>query len=317
MEMQDLLVKNELNSLSKEIVKLNDELGKIIIKFLDKEVLKVENFNEVLLTEIKNMQKQSIEISNAGGDKNKLDTDDDGLSDEFEVRLFPVCKLDNPDTDGDGISDYDEDSDGDGLSNGEEFELGTWPLNKDSDLDGLSDGDEVKKHKTNPLKEDTDDDELNDSDEIKLGTDPLNPDTDGNGIKDGDEVFSTEVKENEIELNVKAKNEVIESLTVENNEIPDSIEERIPGQVSNLYKLNFIGELDNVNLKFNLNENRIKGRTLQNLKVMYFDEEKEVLKLVDGAQNFDGNSIDVSTNIGKEFVVVDYSEWEKAGKTTI
>lgn len=380
MEMQDLLVKNELNSLSKEIVKLNDELGKIIIKFLDKEVLKVENFNEVLLTEIKNMQKQSIEISNAGGDiqsvdiqkymykkaldiiekynfkfdndngndgekggddneenqnhtldtdndgltdieeeayggdKNKLDTDDDGLSDEFEVRLFPVCKLDNPDTDGDGISDYDEDSDGDGLSNGEEFELGTWPLNKDSDLDGLSDGDEVKKHKTNPLKEDTDDDGLNDSDEIKLGTDPLNPDTDGNGIKDGDEVFSTEVKENEIELNVKAKNEVIESLTVENNEIPDSIEERIPGQVSNLYKLNFIGELDNVNLKFNLNENRIKGRTLQNLKVMYFDEEKEVLKLVDGAQNFDGNSIDVSTNIGKEFVVVDYSEWEKSWK---
>lgn len=279
---------------------------------MDKEILEIQDFNQVLLIEIKNMQKQAMEISTNGGDiqtvdiqkymykkalniiekynlefdtddgsgegdgggneetqdptidtdndglkdveeeayngdKNKLDTDEDGLSDEYEVKLFPICKLDKLDTDNNGVSDYDEDSDGDGLTNGEEFKSNTWPLNKDSDLDGLSDGDEIKKYGTNPLKQDTDEDGLNDLEEINLGTDPKNPDTNGNGIKDSEEIFSKEVKENGIEVNINAKNEVLETLTIENIEISEDIEEKIPGQVSNLYKLNFIGELDNIN----------------------------------------------------------------------
>lgn len=81
-----------------------------------------------------------------------------------------------------------QDPDHDGLTNLEEFQNGTDPNNPDTDGDGISDGDEVHKYHTNPLNADTDGDGLSDGDEIRLGTNPLNPDTDGDGIPDGIEV---------------------------------------------------------------------------------------------------------------------------------
>ncbi len=57
------------------------------------------------------------------------------------------------------------DSDGDGLNDFEEQQLGTSPILSDTDGDGLSDGLEVE-----------------------LETDPLNPDTDGDDVSDGVEV---------------------------------------------------------------------------------------------------------------------------------
>jgi protocatechuate 3,4-dioxygenase beta subunit len=80
------------------------------------------------------------------------------------------------------------DPDHDGLTNLQEFQLGTDPNNPDTDGDGISDGDEVNKFHTNPLNPDTEGDGIPDGLEIKLGTDPLNPDTDGDGIPDGIEL---------------------------------------------------------------------------------------------------------------------------------
>lgn len=64
------------------------------------------------------------------------------------------------DTDGDGVTDYQEialgtnpsavDSDGDGLTDGQEVTLGTNPLSADTDGDGITDGWEVA-HGSNPL----------------------------------------------------------------------------------------------------------------------------------------------------------------------
>jgi len=81
------------------------------------------------------------------------------------------------------------DTDGDGLTDLEEEQLGTDPLNPDTDGDGLKDGEEVKVYRTNPLNPDTDADGLKDGEEVKQHkTDPLKPDTDGDGLKDGEEV---------------------------------------------------------------------------------------------------------------------------------
>lgn len=81
-----------------------------------------------------------------------------------------------------------QDPDHDGLTNLEEYQNGTDPNNPDTDGDGISDGDEVHKYHTNPLNPDTDGDGLSDAEEIRLGTNPLNADTDGDGIPDGIEV---------------------------------------------------------------------------------------------------------------------------------
>tara|TARA_Y100000310_G_scaffold345242_1_gene463054 strand:+ start:5033 stop:6304 length:1272 start_codon:yes stop_codon:yes gene_type:complete len=69
------------------------------------------------------------------------------------------------------------DSDGDGLSDSEEESLGTDVDDSDSDNDKLSDYDEVKVYETNPLVRDTDGDSYSDWREvIKHGTDPLDVD---------------------------------------------------------------------------------------------------------------------------------------------
>ena len=83
----------------------------------------------------------------------------------------------------------DPDSDGDGLSDGEEESIGTDPNNDDTDGDGLLDGEEVKEHKTDPNNPDSDNDGLIDIEEIEVfRTNPTNPDSDGDGFNDGEEI---------------------------------------------------------------------------------------------------------------------------------
>ncbi|MBK7755072.1 MAG: hypothetical protein IPI35_01390 [Deltaproteobacteria bacterium] len=121
------------------------------------------------------------EIKTHKSDPNDADTDDGGRSDGDEVNIDGTDVLDG--------SDDLVDTDGDGLTDPEEEELGTDPKNADTDGDGLSDGEEVLIHETDPLDEDTDGDELLDGEEVNdYGTDPLDVDTDGDDLLDGDEV---------------------------------------------------------------------------------------------------------------------------------
>lgn len=103
------------------------------------------------------------------------DSDGDGIPDDVELLLG----LDpyNPDSDGNGIHDGDEDYDNDGLGNAAEIAFGLDPLNPDSDGNGILDGDE-----------DPDHDGLSNRREALAGTDPSNPDTDGDGWNDETEV---------------------------------------------------------------------------------------------------------------------------------
>jgi thrombospondin type 3 repeat protein len=120
-----------------------------------------------------------------------VDSDGDGLSDDFEIanHLDPQ----NPDSDRDYLNDGDEVD-----------RYKTGPLNQDTDNDDISDGDEVLRYHTNPLvanpkppaeqppapqPKDTDGDGLSDSDEVNVyRTDPNRKDTDRDGRDDGTEV---------------------------------------------------------------------------------------------------------------------------------
>ena len=112
------------------------------------------------------------------GDK---DTDDDGLTnkEESDPNLNTTT-----DRNGDGkpdITDSNKDEDGDGVDNKDEKDDGTNPFNPDTDGDGKKDGeDDVNNN-------DVDNDGVNDADEKDAGLDPNKNDTDGNGTSDGDE----------------------------------------------------------------------------------------------------------------------------------
>lgn len=131
------------------------------------------------------------------------DSDGDGLSDWDEVTVWGT----DPslfDTDGDGLGDgaevntwdtdpLDKDSDDDGLFDGEEvLEWGSDPNDPDTDKDGLEDGPEVFNHKTDPTDADTDDDGLDDGREVnETETNPTDADSDDDGLLDGREVDET------------------------------------------------------------------------------------------------------------------------------
>ena len=140
-----------------------------------------------------------------------LDTDGDGLSDEWE-EFYGLDGNDNglnPNNlgaVGDPEQGADGDSDMDTLTNAREFELGTSPVSDDTDEDGFKDNVEdgggtyvgPNQTGTNPLNADTDEDGLKDGVEIPTeefvdidqpGTDPNTFDSDDDGIGDGEEIF--------------------------------------------------------------------------------------------------------------------------------
>ncbi len=109
------------------------------------------------------------------------DTDGDGLTDYQEIVLIGLPYA-NPllwDTDGDTISDGNDDADGDMLTNLEELALGT-----------------------HLLLADTDGDKLTDLQEIELGYDPLDSDTGNSGVIDGDKDLDGDSLSNAAELNI-------------------------------------------------------------------------------------------------------------------
>lgn len=106
-----------------------------------------------------------------GTDPTKPDTDDDGLSDYTEIVVLGTNPM-LPDTDENGILDGDEDYDGDGIDNKTEQEMGTVLYSPDSDFDGIYDYDEINVYHTDPLNEDSDGDGASDGFEISIGYDP-------------------------------------------------------------------------------------------------------------------------------------------------
>jgi len=126
---------------------------------------------------------------NAGADE-----DMDGLADNLEQRgwVVTVTLLDGSTEQRQVTSNPDlGDTDGDGLSDYEEAQLRTYPRDRDTDNDLLDDGFEWNELYSNPVAQDTDGDGLLDAYEVQsTKTSPLVDDTDGDGLTDGDELFA-------------------------------------------------------------------------------------------------------------------------------
>lgn len=113
------------------------------------------------------------------------------------ILTMPLTALaqsfDNPDVDGDGLLNTEEDRNGDGLVNSGETDM----FDADTDGGGEADGSEVQ-HGRDPLDRsddmtyDLDNDGLTNGQEMLFGTDPALSDTDGDGINDKDDPFPLE-----------------------------------------------------------------------------------------------------------------------------
>ncbi len=144
-----------------------------------------------------------LEINEYGTDPNDSDSDDDLMSDGYEIDfdLDPLNATDALlDYDNDSLTNYDEsliltnpwlnDTDADFLTDDLEVFYGTNPLSPDTDFDGLTDFEEIFDYTTDPNECDSDGDSLDDGVEVHLHqTDPLDNDTDDDLITDGFEVI--------------------------------------------------------------------------------------------------------------------------------
>lgn len=108
-------------------------------------------------------------IQGTGGDPLNpvVDSDGDGLSDDFETAI--------------GTDPRQPDTDGDGMYDGWEYDNGFDPCVNNDDVT-------VDNDETNDSDYDTDNDGLTNREEADFGTDPQNDDTDGDGVTDGKEV---------------------------------------------------------------------------------------------------------------------------------
>lgn len=157
------------------------------------------------------------------------DTDGDGLGDGIET----ATSYTNPtvwDSDGNGRNDFDDyyyppsadpDSDGDGLSDSQENGLGTNPSVADTDGDGLSDGYEIYTSLTQPTTPDSDGDGIPDGQELTLGLNPNASDSDGDGLSDSYEINTSGTNPNSYDT-YSGDTSSSDSTYIETNTDPDS-----------------------------------------------------------------------------------------------
>lgn len=166
----------------------------------------------------------------------------EALTIEYLITL-PEEELMERDSDGDGLSDYDE-----------IYIYGTDPLDPDTDGDGLTDYDEIFVYGTDPLNPDTDGDGFTDGQEVEMGTDPLDPD-DPTFIHDR-ELHSVYFSFGEAGLTAEATELLNENAEILNSaeefrvsiialqdesEISDDLPENLHEQRANMVKAYYIG----------------------------------------------------------------------------
>ncbi|UYZ21808.1 S-layer homology domain-containing protein [Mesobacillus jeotgali] len=256
-------------------------------------------------------------------DPMKNDTDEDGLSDSYELKVLFSDPL-KKDSNDNGTMDGEEDSDFDGLSNLREYELGTNPLKEDTDLDGLTDPEEMAK-KTDSLIADTDQDGLLDGEEEPLGFDPLKKDTDGNGTPDGEEIIvhETVVEETEKDPLVSPSIEMTgpaidaNSITITKVEDEDAfIDENIPGYIGAPYDFNSLVSFDEVIMSFQYAEAVVSEGF--DPAIYYYNEEAQRLEMLEG-QTHDPitNTVTAKVTHFSKYILLNKAKWDEAWATEI
>ena len=288
-----------------EIFNTEDDNGKNIhIDTTDNDGDGINNYNESLFET----------------DKDNSDTDGDGLSDLYELVLSGTDPLKN-DSDGNGVSDGEEDGDGDTLSNYYELEKELNPLNKDTDEDGLSDGEEINTYNTNPLVEDTDKDGLSDKDEIVLGFNPNKKDTNENGVSDCDEkveqtlvyeIKDTEenaIKETKVSLSCSG---IIENeVKIRNIYKEDVFFSGLQGLIGVPVEITAEQKFEKAEIMFQYDPEALGETSEEDLAVVWFDEENNKFVIYENETVVDteNHTVSYATSHFSKYGVIDVKKY--------
>lgn len=256
-----------------------------------------------------------------GTDKDNPDTDGDGLNDFVEVYTFNYNPL-AVDSDGNGISDYDEDCDEDSITNGEEVQMGSHPLKKDTDGEGLNDAEELT-YGTDLNKEDTDEDGISDYEEYILGTDMLTPNNSNGEFKkefsctDYDITMEQGVYPS-IELTADAKGILkFKMEEVSNNPL---INYSMVGYLGSAYNFTTEGEIKEATLTFTINPQFIDESMLNSPDfsptIYYYDEENQTIVEVEN-QVRKGNQVSAKLNHFSTYLLINKADLEELWNRTL
>jgi len=246
--------------------------------------------------------------SRIGADPFKNDTDNDGLTDYFELmKLGLLTDVRSGDSDGDGIPDAEEDPDNDNLTNLQEQNYGTDPLVSDTDKDTLPDGFEINSG-TNPLLKDTDNDRLDDGSEIRLGTNPLNADTDGDGILDGDEVYSS-IKKDEalgVGASITGKGDMAKNLSIYN--VASEVFTNVSALVSPVIDFKLNGTFETAEISLPYDPQRVNNPS--NISLFYFNESLGTFTRIESRADTVNHTVTGNTSHLSTFAVLDIPAWD-------
>ena len=241
-----------------------------------------------------------------GTDKNKKDTDGDGVNDLYELLL----ETDPLVPDSNGSNDFDND----GLTNAKESQLGTNPKNRDTDMDGLADGAEVNLHGTDPKKYDTDDDGISDAGEIHLGSNPGKKDSDVRRYQTLDFYPKANSKLNgvtRVEIGGSISGYIEENTKIRDISDEDPHTASIEALIGVPVSIETTGDFDSMYIKFYFEEGDFN---VDDLRVLWYDEENcqyVVLDPYDCLINFGENSFEVTTNHFSKYMLIDQGAWVK------
>lgn len=253
-----------------------------------------------------------------GTDPDNPDTDGDNLTDGFEV-LKSHTNPTIPDTDNNGITDDLEDPDEDGLNNYEEMLHETDPHTADTEGDGLNDGDEVNVYRTDPLNPDTDNDGIIDADEVNFKLDPNDStdfDTPVHQVLNSEDLRVNRYNSDfSISMDVEASNNVKRYIKQESSRYSSILSENraIIGRPINLkYEA---GTIFNGTIKFTLSEKLVNETPsyypnldigIERYGLFIYDEEIGTIVPVSCEYNSDDNSFTVDANVMGNLMIIDY-----------